>query len=109
MDVGAAGYTQQMQTQMRKMDGSGGGQGQGGGGGMKNIMQSLSPEDQTAMKDQMSSLSQTDRASMVSQLKEVDSTQMTSEEYTQSLLDVLNQDKTATDTSSAAYDFSVYG
>ena len=58
MDVGATGSMQQMQT--RKMDGSGGGQGQGQGG-MKDIMQSLSPEDQATMKDQLSSMSQTDR------------------------------------------------
>ena len=40
-------------------------------------------------------------------MKEVDSTSMTSEEYTQTLLDMLNEPATES-TSSAAYDFSAY-
>jgi hypothetical protein len=105
MDVNATGYTQQMQTQMRKMDGSGGGQGQSGG--MRDIMQSLSSEDRDIIKTELSTMSQGERAEMVSQMKQVDSASMTSEEYTQTLLDLLDQDSTST-TSSAAYDFSVY-
>ncbi len=111
MNVSAYGATAQMQTQaqmqMRRMDGSGNGQGMGQGG-MRDIMQSLAPEDRATMKEQLSSLSQEDRASMVSQMQEVDATSMTSDEYFQSLLDILNQEQTTTDTSSAAYEFSVY-
>jgi len=104
MDVTAASNSQQMQ--MRKMDGSG--SAQQGQGGMKDIMQSLSSEDRTALKEQMSSLSQEDRASMVSQMKQVDSTAMTSDEYSQTLLDILNQDKTTSTSTSTAFNFSMY-
>jgi hypothetical protein len=107
MDVSAYGSTQQMQTQMRKMDGSGGGQGQGGGG-MQEIMQSLSSEDRTAMQEQLSSMSQEDRVSTVSQMKEVDATSMTSEDYTQSILDILNQDTSSEDYTSTVFGFSTY-
>ena len=89
MEVGSCGSTQQMQ--MRKMDGSGGGQGQGG---MKDIMQSLSSEDRTAMKESMSSLSQEDRMAAVTQMKEVDASALSAEDYTQALLDILDEANT---------------
>ena len=79
------------QMQMRKMDGSGNGQGQGG---MKDIMQSLSSEDKTAMKESMSSLSQEDRMAAVTQMKEVDAASLSAEDYTQALLDILDQANT---------------
>ncbi len=106
MNVSSSGSMEQMQMQqmqMRKMDGSGGGQGQGGG--MRDIMQSLSPEDQDTMKAQMSSMSMEDRMSMVSQMKEVDQTSMSEEDYTQTLLDILNKN-TANDAETEG--FSVY-
>ena len=90
MNVGATGSMEQMQ--MRKMEGTGGGQGKGSG--MKEIMQSLSSEDQAVMKEQMSSMSMDERMAMVSQMKEVDSSSMSGEEYTQTLLDILNQSDT---------------
>ena len=89
MNVGSCGSMQQMQ--MRKMDGSGGGQGQGG---MREIMQSLSVEDRATMKDSLSSMSQEERMATVSKMKEVDAASMSSEEYTQVLLDILNQSNT---------------
>jgi len=91
MDVSATGSMEQMQ--LRQMDGSGGGQGKGGGG-MKDIMQSLSAEDQDTLKTQMSSMSMEDRMSMVSQMKEVDKTSMSDEDYTQTLLDILDTKNT---------------
>ncbi len=103
MNVGATGSMQQMQMHGQGMRGAGKGQ----GNGMRDIMQSLSPEDRTALRDKMSSLSQTDRQSMISQMKEVDKTSMGSDEYAQTLLSMLDQSKTtqsATDTSS----FSIY-
>lgn len=105
MDVNAYSSTQQMQTQMRKMDGSGGGQGQGG---MRDIMQNLSTEDRNTIKEQLSSMSQEEKASMVSQMKEVDATSMSSEDYTQSLLDILSQDTTNKNSTSTAFGFSTY-
>jgi predicted PolB exonuclease-like 3'-5' exonuclease len=93
MTVESSNSMQQMQQmQMRKMDGSGGGQGKGGG--MKDIMSSLSSEDQTALKDQLSSMSMEDRMSMVSQMKEVDKSSMSDQEYAQTLLDILDQTST---------------
>jgi pantothenate kinase len=108
MDVGASGSTQQMQmqTQMRKMDGSGGGQ--GNGGGMKDVMQNLSTEDQATLKDQMSSMSQADKTAMVDQMKQVDATSMSTEDYSQTLLDMVNEEETSGTTSSPAYSFSAY-
>ena len=101
MDVSASGSMEQMQ--MRKMDGSGGGQGKGGG--MKEMMQSLSSEDQAAMKTEMSSLSMEDRMEKISQMKEVDKTKMTDEEYTQTLFDILDTSNT---NKAEAEGFSVY-
>ena len=88
MNVSGTGSMEQMQ--MRKMDGTGGGHG-GGKGGMKDIMQSLSTEDQTAMKDQLSSMSEEERMAAISQMKSVEKASMNSEEYTQALLDILDQ------------------
>ncbi len=100
MNVSGIGSMEQMQ--MRKMDGTGGGQGKGG---MRDIMQNLSVEDQTALKAELSTMSMEDRMSKVSQMKEVDATTMSAEEYTQALLDILIQ----TDTDEAEEEsFSVY-
>ncbi len=100
MNVNASGSMQHMQ----KMDGSGGGKGQGG---MKDIMQSLSSEDRSALKDKMGSLSQEDKQSMVSQMKEVDATSMSSDEYAQTLLDMLDESEPKQSTSTA-FGFSTY-
>ncbi len=101
MNVNDTGSMQQMQ--MRKMDGSGGGHGKGG---MKDIMQSLSVEDQTAMKESMSSKSMDERISMVTQMKEIDKSSMNAEEYAQALFDILDQTNTNT---AETEGFSVYG
>jgi hypothetical protein len=45
---------------------------------------------------------------MVAQMKEVDATSMSSDEYAQTLLDILDQSNTEQSTSSAAYNFSMY-
>jgi hypothetical protein len=89
MNVNSTGSMDQMQMQMRKMDGSGGGQGQGG---MKDIMQSLSSEDQATLQEELGSMTQTERMDAISQMKSVDKTSMSDQEYTQSLLDILNQE-----------------
>ena len=82
---------QMQQMQMRKMDGSGGGHGRGG---MKDIMNSLSSEDQTVLKEKMGTMSIDERMSMVSQMKEVDKASMSDQEYAQTLLDILDQTTT---------------
>ena len=91
MNVNATGSMEQ--TQLRKMDGTGGGQGKGGGG-MKDIIQSLPQEDQDALKATMSEMSMEDRMAMVSQMKEVDQASMSTEDYVQSLLDILDTQNT---------------
>ena len=100
MNVSANSSTQQMQN----IYGSSGGKGQGG---MKDIMQSLSSEDRSALKEKMGSLSQADKQSMVSQMKQVDATSMSSDEYAQTLLDMLDQSKPKQSTSTA-FGFSTY-
>jgi len=89
MTVESSNSMQQMQ--MRKMDGSGGGHGRGG---MKDIMNSLSSEDQTVLKEKMGTMSMDERMSMVSQMKEVDKASMSDQEYAQTLLDILDQTTT---------------
>jgi len=85
MQVESSGQMQQMQ--MRKMDGTGGGQGQGGG--MKEMMQSMSPEDRTAFREQMSSMSETDRKTMKDQMAQMDTSKLSSEELSQELMNML--------------------
>ncbi len=103
MNVNATGSTQQMQM-YQQMQGTGGGQGKGG---MRDIMQSLSQEDRIALKEKMSSLSQSDRQSIMSQMKQVDATSMSSDEYAQTLLDMIDQSKPKQSTSNA-FGFSTY-
>ena len=102
MNVNASGSMQQMH--MQNMHGAGGGQGKGG---MKDIMQSLSQEDRSAMREKMSSLSQTDRQSMISQMKQVDATSMSSDDYAQTLLDMVTPSDSEESTSSE-FGFSAY-
>lgn len=100
MNVNATGSMEQMQ--MRKMDGSGGGQGKGG---MKDIMQSLSTEDQAIIKEQLGSMTMEERMAAVSQMKEVDKAAMSDQEYVQTLLDLID----TSNTNDAETDgFSVY-
>jgi hypothetical protein len=56
---------------------------------MKSIMQSLSSEDRVQLQEQMSALPQEDRKAAISQMKEVDPTAISSDEYLQSLLDMI--------------------
>jgi len=111
MNVNSSNGMQQ-QMQMRKMDGSGNGISQGHGAGhsngMKDIMQQLSSEDKTALQEKMSSMSQADRSAMVEQMKQIDAANMSKDEYAKSIMDVVQQTKTASTTSSPAYNFSTY-
>ena len=91
MNVNSTGSMEQMQ--MRKMDGSGGGQ----GSGMKDIMKSLSTEDQIALKEQLGTMTMDERMAMVSEMKEVDKASMSDEDYVQSLLDILDAENTNED------------
>ena len=83
----------QMQTQMHKMDGTGGGQGKGNANGMKDIMQNLEPTDRVTLQEQLSSLSEEQRVTAKEQLKAIDGTNLSSNEYLQSLLSAINTSK----------------
>lgn len=83
MQVESSGQPQQ--THMRKMDGSGAGQ----GGGMKEMMQSMSPEDRTAFREQMSSMSEADRKTMKNQMAQIDTSKLSSSDLSQQLQDML--------------------
>ena len=96
--INGSSQMQQMRMQMRKMDGTGGGQGYGQNG-MRDIMQSLSAEDRNSLREQMSSVDQSKRADIISQMKQIDKNSMSSEDYFQSLLDIINNN---TQTSSQA-------
>ncbi|MDD2292318.1 MAG: hypothetical protein PHV52_08565 [Aliarcobacter sp.] len=101
MNVNGNGMMQQtqMQTQMHKMDGTGGGQGKGGANGMKDIMQGLKPTDRVALQEQLSAMSEDQRVAVKEELKAIDGTNLSSDEYLQSLLSAINsnEDTTATE------------
>ncbi|MBV5321209.1 MAG: hypothetical protein JZU62_05955 [Sulfuricurvum sp.] len=86
MEVGTSGQMQQMQ--MRKMDGSGGGQNQNNG--MKEMMQSLSSEDRTAVREQIANLSETDRKSMKDQISQIETASLSPEDLAQTMFDMLS-------------------
>ena len=98
MTVDTTAQQVQTQTQMRKMDGSGGGQGNGQGGGMKGAMQSTMqalPEDtQTAIKEQLQQLDPAAKKDMASQIASLDSSNMSVDELTASIMDMLNPQST---------------
>lgn len=85
MEIQSNGMMQQMQ--MRKMDGSGGGQ----QGGMRDIMQNLPEEERSAIKEQLGAMTQEERVAAVEEMKSVDATTLSSQDYTQALLDILNK------------------
>ena len=59
-----------------------------GDGGMKEIMQSLSPQERRTLKEQMSSLSQSDREAAIKEMKSLDPAR---EDYTTQLFSILEQ------------------
>ncbi len=100
--IDGSSQMQQVRMQMRKMDGTGGGQGKGQGG-MRDIMQSLSVEDRNSLREQMSSVDQSKRSDIISQMKQIDQSSMSSEDYFQSLLDIINNNtQTSVQASTAA-------
>ncbi len=98
MEIQSNGTMQQMQ--MRKMDGSGGGQ-----GGMRDIMQNLPEEERATIKEQLSAMTQEEKMAAVEEMKSVDATTLSSQDYTQALLDILNKPNKQTAPSEG---FSVY-
>jgi len=107
MNVNPAGQTNQTQMQMRKMDGTGGGQRKGMGQGMQDVLQNLSTEDQEVIQNLMQSIPQDQKASIKDQLKSIDASSMTSGQYMQSLLNILNPTSTE-DTQTDDSTLSIY-
>ena len=94
MDVGSTSSMQQIQT--RKIDSSGGGQGSGGMGGMmKATMAGLSEETQTDIKSLMQTLDPTSKQDAMKQITEMDSSNMTVEDLTSSIMDLLSPNESA--------------
>lgn len=116
MNVSGTGAMAQMQQQMQtqKMDGNGQGQGvhkgqgQGGANGMKDIMQSLSPEDRATFSAELQSMNSEQKAAFKDDLKAIDSTNMDSGAYLDALMAVINGDFSSTSTSSSEFVTEVY-
>ncbi len=66
------------------------GQGQGQNGAMKEIMQQLPQEDRQAIREQMQSMDQTQRKDFMSQISELDTTNMSTQELSDTLLSMLS-------------------
>jgi hypothetical protein len=105
MNVNGMGNMQhtQMQTQMRKMDGSGEGKGNGMGGMMKNIPE----EDKAAIKDYMESLSTDDKKVLKEEMSKIDTSNMSVDEITTSLMSVVDSFGVST-TNDSMFDTPVY-
>ncbi len=104
MQVGSSTTDYQNQMQMRKMDGTGGGMGMRrggqGGNGMGAIMQSLPTDDRVAIQDQMQSLSESDKAAAIDKIKQLDTTSMSTDAITQSIMDIINPTTSTDETTS---------
>lgn len=103
IDINSVGSMQQM----RSMDGTGMGQGNGGPGReMREMMQQLPEEQQASIREQMQSLNPAERKDMVSQIASLDTSDMTIDDLTASILDILTPKNDKTPASSSS--FSVY-
>jgi len=74
---------------------------------MKDIMQSISPEDREAIKTQLQSLPKKDRQSYISQITQLDYTNMDSSQLTASIMDIIGN-STQTSTLSISNDESTF-
>jgi len=102
MNVSATSYMQQ--AQVRKMDGSGNG---GMGSMMKAAMAELPPETQADIKSLMQTLDPTSKQDAIKQITQMDRSNMSVEDLTSSIMDLLNP-SAATSQSSYPSSFSVY-
>ena len=84
MQIGAAKQMCQMQTS--EADAGIGSQ----SNGMREMMQSLAPQDRTAVREQMASLSSEDRQSFKTEMAKIDVASLSSEELSQTLFDLLS-------------------
>ena len=105
MNVNQTSYAQQ--TQMRKMDGSGGGQGGGMSSMMKATMAGLPEQTQTDIKALMQTLDPTSKQDAMKQITEMDTSNMSVEDLTASIMELLNP-SSSTKESSYPSSFSVY-
>ncbi|NOQ32009.1 MAG: hypothetical protein GQ570_12895 [Helicobacteraceae bacterium] len=86
MDVNSAsGISQMQQMQMRNIYGESQGFGQ-----MKDIMQSLSQEDRTAVRDQMQALSKDEKKTFMDDMKNMEVSESSSADTLQSIMDLLS-------------------
>ncbi|GEM_PF-6702675 len=74
---------------------------------MKEIMQQLPQEDRQAIREQMQSTDQTQRKEFMSQVSELDTTNMSTEELSSSLLSLLAPENEETNNNDSLLDLYV--
>jgi len=102
------GAMQQMH-QMRQGQGAGAGQGMHKGQGMGQLMQSLPQEDRQNLQQNLQSMDETQRKDVVSQLKELDVANMSQDDLTKQIQDIINPNSSASQTATSLISsFSTY-
>jgi hypothetical protein len=93
---------------MNQMQGMG--QGKGAGGQMKEIMQQLPQEDRQALREQMQGMDQAQRKEMMGEISQLDTSNMSVEEISASILDLLDTSTNSEeeDSSLDSSSFSIY-
>jgi len=100
---------QQMQQMhhMRQGQGNGEGQGMGKGHGMGQLMQSLPQDERENLQNTLKSMDETQRKDVVSQLKELDVANLSQDELTSQIQNILNPNQSANSMASD-YNFLTY-
>jgi len=92
----------QQMYQMRRGQGNGEGHGMGKGQGMGQLMQSLPQDERENLQNTLQSMDETQRKDTVSQLKKLDAANLSQDELTSKIQNILNPSSTS------AYNFSIY-
>jgi len=110
-NVNGSSAMQQMQ-QMQQLRNGQGPHGQGGGNGMGKgmgqLMQSLSTDDQQSLQDSLKSMDESQRKDVVSQLKELDVANLSQDQLTSQIQDILNPQTQSDVVSATGSTFSTY-
>jgi len=97
----------QQMYQMRRGQGNGGGHGMGKGQGMGQLMQSLPQDFREDLRNTLQSMDETQRKDVVSQLKELDVANLSQDELTNQIQNILNPNQSANSMASD-YNFLIY-
>jgi len=104
MNVNSTGSMQY--AHMGSMDGTG--LGQGKGGSMREIMDQLPESEKAAFREKMQSMSNVERKDAIAQMKEIDTSSMSPDEASTSLLSVLFPEEYGNNTSTSDSTFDMY-